>query len=204
MRAQIRRELVRRIANGTYGPGDRLVELQIAREFNTSQAPVREALRELEAMRLVESETYRGTRVRAISEREEWEAAVVRGVLEAAAAVAAVSDLRCNSQGLRRELDALQIAARDHDLDGYARHNNAFHRLIVEAAGNQVMLRVWDSLLLEARTRLNLARNTLDLVAVAASHEPIVAAFEAGDGARAGSLLQEHAVSIAEGRQPAT
>src|SRR5262249_53910326 len=59
MRGQIRRELLRRIIEGHYKPGDRLVELQIAREFDTSQAPVREALRELEAVRLVETETYR-------------------------------------------------------------------------------------------------------------------------------------------------
>src|SRR5947209_4717619 len=70
MRDQIRKELIKRIVDGTYRPGDRLVELQVAREFNTSQAPVREALRELEALRLVESETYRGTRVREISRRE--------------------------------------------------------------------------------------------------------------------------------------
>ena len=69
MRDQIRRELTKlRIVNGTYRPGERLVELQVAKEFNTSQAPVREAFRELEALRLVESQAYRGTRVREISQ----------------------------------------------------------------------------------------------------------------------------------------
>ncbi|MHC5541965.1 GntR family transcriptional regulator, partial [Singulisphaera rosea] len=63
IRGEIRRVLVKRILDGTYKPGDRLLELQIAREFQTSQGPVREALRELEALRLVESQTYRGTRV---------------------------------------------------------------------------------------------------------------------------------------------
>ena len=56
--------------DGTYKPGDRLLELQIAREFNSSQGPVREALRELEALRLVESQVYRGTRVRGVNARE--------------------------------------------------------------------------------------------------------------------------------------
>ncbi|MFO0910787.1 MAG: GntR family transcriptional regulator [Isosphaeraceae bacterium] len=202
MRAQIRRELVRRIADGTYKAGDRLVELQIAREFNTSQAPVREALRELEAMRLVETETYRGTRVRTISEREEFEAAHVRGVLEEAAARDGIETLQCDCSGLRAETDALIEAARNRDHDAYARHNHAWHRRIVEAAGNQVMLRVWDSLMLEARTRLGLEVLELDLNEVAASHEPIVAALQAGDATRAGLLLREHAESLARGRQP--
>src|SRR4051812_8786515 len=86
MRAQIRRVLLKRIIDGTYQPGDRLKELQIAREFQSSQGPVREALRELEMLRLVESETYRGTRVRAISPEEMREAGEVRGVLEQEAA----------------------------------------------------------------------------------------------------------------------
>src|SRR6188472_3012956 len=75
MRMKIRRALVQRITDGTYAPGDRLVELKIASEFGTSQGPVREALRELEVMRLVSTEAYRGTRVRAASPEEMREAA---------------------------------------------------------------------------------------------------------------------------------
>jgi DNA-binding GntR family transcriptional regulator len=206
MRGQIRRELIRRIADGTYRPGDRLVELQIAREFNTSQAPVREALRELEALRLVETETYRGTRVRAISEREQREAAAVREVLEVAAARAAAETLRSNTQRLRELHKAIEQAARARDLDGYALHNTAFHRLIVEAAGNEVMLRVWDSLMLEVRTRINLSTHlsVLDIEAAAASHAPIIAALDAGDGERASRLLADHVESLSAGRQPGT
>jgi DNA-binding GntR family transcriptional regulator len=199
MRAQIRRELIRRIVAGTYRPGDRLVELQIAHEFNTSQAPVREALRELEALRLVETEAYRGTRVREISDREQWETATVRGVLEEAAARLAAVTLRCEVETLGQSYQAIQDAARQGDLDAYVRHNSAFHRQIVEAAGNQVMLRVWDALLIEARTRLNLVAFAHDLVAAAASHRPIVEAFAAGDGDRAGRLLRTHAESFAAG-----
>ena len=65
----IRRELARRILDGTLKPGERLVELKIAAEFESSQTPVREALRELESLRLVESSPYRGTRVRDVGER---------------------------------------------------------------------------------------------------------------------------------------
>src|SRR3954462_12935505 len=103
MREQIRRVLVQRILDGYYKPGDRLVELQIARELKTSQGPVREALRELEALRLVESETYRGTRVRALSEREREEVAQVRGILEQAAAQCSAVVLERNVAPLRAE-----------------------------------------------------------------------------------------------------
>jgi DNA-binding GntR family transcriptional regulator len=192
MRDQIRRVLVQRIMDGYYKPGDRLVELQIARELKTSQGPVREALRELEALRLVESETYRGTRVRAHSEHEMEEAAKVRGVLEQTASQWAAVKLKRNVAALRGELEAIRRAAALHDLDGYARHNMAFHRLIVEAAGNSVLLRVWDSLMLEVRTRIGLTHLDVDMVANAETHLPIVEAFDRGDGETAGRLLREH------------
>ena len=165
MRDQIRRVLVQRILEGHYKPGDRLVELQIARELKTSQGPVREALRDLEALRLVESETYRGTRVRALSEREREDAGMVRGVLEQTAAQWGAAALKGSVAPLRAELEAMRSAAAIRDLDAYAEHNMTFHRLIVEASGNRVLLRVWDSLMLEVRTRIGLAQldDRLDL-----------------------------------------
>jgi len=189
MRDQIRREILRRILNGTYRPGDRLVELQVAREFNTSQAPVREALRELEALRLVESQTYRGTRVREISQREMHESAQVRALLEEHAASRAADALKQKTEGLRQTLTGIEQAAREGDLEAFAHHNLLFHRQIVEAAGNGVALRVWESLMLESRTLIGLSTKRHDLVAVAATHIPIVEALDRG----AGRLLREHA-----------
>ena len=70
LREQIREVIVGRIMDGTYAPGDRIVELQLAQELGTSQAPVREAIRELEAMRLVTSEPHRGARVRDVTDKD--------------------------------------------------------------------------------------------------------------------------------------
>ena len=64
MRDHIRDVLVARILDGSYPAGTQLKELSLAREFNVSQAPIREALRELEGSGLVTCERYRGTRVR--------------------------------------------------------------------------------------------------------------------------------------------
>jgi DNA-binding GntR family transcriptional regulator len=201
MRDQIRRVLVQRILDGFYKPGDRLVELQIARELKTSQGPVREALRDLEALRLVESETYRGTRVRALSPQEREEAGQVRGVIEQTAAQWAAVVLKRNVAPLRAELEAIRSAAAMNDLDGFARHNMAFHRIIVAASGNAVLLRLWDSLMMEVRTRIGLTQLDIDVTFAAESHVPIVEAFDRGDGEEAGRLLREHAVMFCHGEQ---
>jgi DNA-binding GntR family transcriptional regulator len=47
LRHDVRDGIVRAIIDGEYRPGDRLIEMQIAKAFGTSQGPVREALREL-------------------------------------------------------------------------------------------------------------------------------------------------------------
>ena len=65
-RDRIRGALLKRISEGVYQPGERLKEMTLAREFNVSQAPVREAFRELETLGVLISEHYRGTRVREI------------------------------------------------------------------------------------------------------------------------------------------
>jgi DNA-binding GntR family transcriptional regulator len=69
----------------------------------------------------------------------------------------------------------------------------AFHRLIVEASGNTVLLRVWDALMLEVQIRIGLSRFDLDMSFAAETHVPIVDAVDRGDGQTAGRLLREHA-----------
>src|ERR1700749_5213568 len=86
MAEQVKHELLRKIMQGELPPGARLVELQSARDLNTSQGPVREALRELEAMDLVTTEPYKGSRVREVTPQEIREAYVVRASLEELAA----------------------------------------------------------------------------------------------------------------------
>ncbi len=79
---QVKDRLLDGILSGQYPPDTRIVETQVARELGTSQAPVREALRGLEALGVVEITPFRGARVRRPTRREILEAYVVRSTLE--------------------------------------------------------------------------------------------------------------------------
>ncbi|WP_417736980.1 GntR family transcriptional regulator [Rosistilla oblonga] len=193
----IRDRIAGRIYDGSLQPGERLRELAIAEEFGTSQTPVREALRELEALRLVHSEAYKGTRVREITAREMTEVYLVRAILEQRAAELAGSRLENNVEPLNQAVDRICDSAAEGDVDGYARHNLDFHRQIVVAADNMVLLQTWDSLRFEAKIRINLIRKMPSIVERAAEHRPIVAALRRGDGDAAGRLLREHSESFA-------
>ena len=82
LREQVKDVLLQRSVRGELTPGERLVETRIASELGTSQAPVREALRDLELLRMVESEPFRGARVRAFGDDELVEVYPVRAALE--------------------------------------------------------------------------------------------------------------------------
>jgi DNA-binding GntR family transcriptional regulator len=195
MSDRVKQVLIERILNGTYEPGKRLVELQIAKDMETSQAPVREALRELEAMRLVDSQPYRGTRVREVSLHEMQESYQVRGELEALAARLSAPKFHNNPQPLQTVQVIFRDAALAKDLKLLARQNAVFHRLIVETSGNSVLLHTWDSLNFEAWTRINLelSQNKIDPLCFVKEHQEIINAFVQGDGNTAAELLRQHA-----------
>ena len=191
--ARLRTLILQRIIDGQYPPGHRLKELQLAREFNTSQAPVREALRELEATGVIESEPHRGSRVRTVSERDLGEAYQVRAVLEQLAGELAAGKFDGKETLLQRQADKVRKAYLKGNMDEYARQDLAFHRMIVEAAGNQVLLESWDALHFDVRTRLSLGQSpTSSLQSTLDLHDEIVKALIQGKRKLAGRLLRKH------------
>ncbi len=198
VREQIRDVLMARILDGTNAPGHRLVELQIAGEFESSQAPVREALRELEALRFVESLPHRGTRVRTVPATEMRDAYRVRAALEQLAADTAATTRSIDWQKLRTAVSGIERAATKHDLRAYVRHDETFHRTLVERANNPVLLRHWDMLLVSTRALVVLRSGAIDMERTAAEHRPILDAIEAGLATAAGALAFEHANHIAD------
>lgn len=189
---QIREILLERILKGDLQPGDRIVELQIAQELGTSQAPVREALRELQALGFVEREPYRGTRVRRITVDELAEIFPVRAALEELAAGEAARGLDGKVEELRSEFEAMRVAARRGDLHALAGHDATFHRLIVEAAGNKVLLDLWRTLRVEARVVVTALKTDIDLDELAEMHRPLLEALAQGSPEGAGKALRYH------------
>ncbi len=192
LREQIRELLLERILKGELQSGDRIVELQIAQELGTSQAPVREALRELQSLGFVEHEPYRGTRVRRITEEELAEIYPVRAALEELAAQEAASRLAGKGEELEREFEAMREAAGRDDLQDLAAHDATFHRLIVEAAGNKVLLDTWRTLRVEARVVVTALKTDIDLHELAELHRPLLEALKEGSPEKAGGALRQH------------
>ncbi|HEX5995566.1 MAG TPA: GntR family transcriptional regulator [Jiangellales bacterium] len=193
MREQIKELLIQRILDGTYKPGERIVELQLVNELGVSQAPVREALRDLEAMRFIQTEPYKGARVRAVTRDELAESYPVRAALEELAGQMAAP--RADAELLSRleaEIQNMLTAARAQDQHGLLVHDARFHELVVEAAGNSVLLDAWSGLRIEAFTLVSMLTSHLDLAAIANTHLPILEALRHGDAELTGKVMREH------------
>jgi DNA-binding GntR family transcriptional regulator len=142
----VREYVLQQIASGELSPGERIVEARVAQHFDISAIPVREAIRELVTMRVLESAPHRGAWVRDVSLQETIEAFQIRSVLEPLAAPAAATALCGRANHLRKLGRSLVTAARRRDFVKFQRHNQEFHRTIIQVADNGVLLRVWDSL----------------------------------------------------------
>jgi DNA-binding GntR family transcriptional regulator len=192
LRQKLKDALLRRVLGGVYHSGERLVELKIAQEFGTSQAPVREALRDLEATGLIISKPRRGTYVAEVLSEGLREIYAVRGALEEQATRLATIKQSCDLLLLESELQGMRMAAQSNDLAGLAEHSVKFHRAIVDASGNRLLLNLWLSLNIETRTTITLLVEGIDLVEVAESHRQIIDAIASGDSERASRVAREH------------
>ena len=182
---------MRGILEGDFGPGDRLIEMHIAKEYGTSQGPVREALRELEMLGFVRSEPHRGTYVRDPWQQGMLELYELRGALEEFAARMATPGCE-DTSALQAEVDAMAAAAVADDVHATGEHSELFHRLIIEASANQLLETVWSSLSITDHTALTMVTLELDLKTIAESHQPIVDAIAAGDIELACRVSREH------------
>ncbi|MHB8959808.1 MAG: GntR family transcriptional regulator [Candidatus Limnocylindrales bacterium] len=155
---QVEDRLLRGILDGRFPPDTRIVETRVARELGVSQAPVREALRALEALGLVEILPFQGARVRRPSLDELLEAFVVRCELECLAARLAVPRLTeadlVEFADLQAHMEAAAVAGDRHEA---ARADSAFHTRLIRQSGSTTLERTWGTVEPFSRTYITIA-----------------------------------------------
>jgi DNA-binding GntR family transcriptional regulator len=194
----IYRTLRERILSNELASGTRLVLRQLANQFDTSDIPVREALRMLERDGLVEMVPYRGARVTTLTAREIEETYFIRGHLESiATGLAAERITEAELTVLDRLMDRMRGAVEAQDGPRFSELNQEFHRTIIAACGN-VMLR---DLTMDIWQRHSGFQRVFRMVpgrlaASQAEHEGIMAALRARDTERAAKLALWHKLSV--------
>jgi DNA-binding GntR family transcriptional regulator len=183
------------ILAGRFAPGERLVEAELARELHVSRGPIREALALLAKDGIVVNVPRRGKFVQGFTPRLIDELYSLRRLLEphAAALVIAKLDLEGERQ-LEAAVGELAAAVAADDAQLVARRDVAFHDLLYELAGHELLQRAWlENVAGKLRILLNVTTGTLSELADAErQHRMLLDPILARDEKTARVRLQAH------------
>ncbi|MBT8353143.1 MAG: GntR family transcriptional regulator [Desulfofustis sp.] len=192
LKDQVKSILIDRMIEGDLAPGDRIKELQVAKELGTSQAPVREAIRCLETLGYVEHIPHVGAMVKTFNRSEIEEAYQVREALElhSTGLIAEVQNELVKK--LDEQLALMRSATKAHNIRMFTQADNEFHRAIVASCENETMLAMWESLKMQVQVIATLVKASMPLDKIYLLHPPIVDAFKSKSRERASLLLKGH------------
>ena len=194
---EVAERLRQRIFAHELTPGTWIDEQKLAEQYGISRTPLREALKVLASEGLVELKPRRGCYVTEISRQDLDDIFPLMALLEGRCAADATKRARpADIKGLQEIHERLEAAAREGRIDAFFEANQAFHRRIQELANNRWLL----SVIQDLRKVLKLSRlHSLSLEGRLQQsldeHRGIMAAFAAGEGAKAEKLMHDHLLS---------
>jgi DNA-binding GntR family transcriptional regulator len=178
---------------GELKPGERVVETRIARELSVSQAPVREAILELEQMGLITIRPYQGAFVREPSHKDIKESYLLRALLEGEAAREACLVITPEElEELSDVFESMQDIAKKGDIQQYISQDILFHQRIMEIAGNRLMMKVWQQIHMANTTFITLNVTKRDVMDIAGSHGIILDALRNRQCEKAQEIMRNH------------
>ena len=177
---------------GTFKPGDRLVEADLAERFGVSRTPVREALQRLETQAMV-TRDGRSLIVASLDHNALSELYVVRAELEGLAARLAARHATEEEMHVLRSMVVEDRALLGHDPRLLSRANKRFHKQIHLASHNRFLVQQLDLVhrSMALMTITSFAAEGRDGPALA-EHDKIVTAIEARDADAACAALKTH------------
>jgi DNA-binding GntR family transcriptional regulator len=184
------------ILDGSRAPGSRVVESEIARSLHISQAPVRDAVRQLVHAGLVTSEPRRGSHVTELSQEDFGIARQLRAALESIGARTAVAHLGPRDLAELREIVTLmgQAVAEGGSAEFRSLDMRFHHRVMIIGDG-AVLGRVWDTLepLLISQRAISDPAYSGDRSKLVEWHGDLIEALESGDPEIASAAFFAHA-----------
>lgn len=175
-------------------PGAWIDELALAREWQISRTPLREALKVLAAEGIVTPVPRQGCKVTELSESDADDLFPVMALLEGRCAFEAVKKARpADVKALRRLHEALERHAAAGSVDGYYRANHEFHSKVQALADNRWLDRATGDLRRFLRMLRGRQLNWPGRIAASIDeHRQFMEAVERGDATRAERVMHDH------------
>lgn len=189
------------ILTGQLPPGTPLRLSQVATRMGVSVMPIREAIRMLEAERLVTIEPHRGALVSTLSIEDVEELYAVRSALESLAAKHGTRNIAPRDlKQMRAEFDGMLAAAEKGDPTAFLAHDRKFHGRLYAAAKRPGLVARIDELLENGRRIVDpyVYRPWYPLKVAAEAHRAILEAVERRDAALAELLTRDNIARAGE------
>lgn len=182
------------ILNYNLKPGDHLVIRQIAKQYNMSEIPVREAIKKLTFDELVVNIPHVGAKVTSLSRKKIENIINLRLILDPIAASQSVDNLTDHQIDTLKSLNQeLKDMMNDFDYSEFSEINSKFHFIILSNCSNDILYETIESLK-QKEQRINrvfnvfpeLAKNSIE------EHDLIVDAIERKDKEEVKRLIVCH------------
>jgi len=177
------------IVDGTFEPGEKLRDLELATWLGVSRTPVREALLRLQQAGLVVSHPGRSTEVTGLDAAAVRDAQAVVAAMHQFAVRQAVGQLtEVDLEAMRAANDRFAQALREGDVDAALAADDAFHAVPVRAAANRAVISVLDQFTPTLRRVERLRFGSLAGRSSVALHQRMVDLCAAGDADAAAAV----------------
>lgn len=187
-------ELRSAIQYGSLAPGTQLGEADLAARLGVSRGPLREATQRLVQEGLLRSEPHRGLFVVSLDAGDVQDVYLARLAVERAACQLIMERNRGEALvQLTEALEGLVSAAQQRDRVAMSDADQAFHEILVRAAGSPRLERMAQTLLVETRMCLDaLQEKYPEPDELVEEHRVLVEAISDGDEERLMRLIAEH------------
>ena len=200
IQTQVYEMLKDELVSGEYSPNTRLQELEVAKRYNVSRSPVREAFRQLMADGLLVGQPNKGVFVPDFTVDDIIEINEMRVLLESYAIsrlkngiaedkLAAVSDA----------LEGMKTATAGDDVEAYQKYDSDFHRALVNACGNHLLSYLYDQTYTRVRLFISYALITRSrMPGSMPEHQAVYDYIVAGEIDRAVEANRDHLMTTCD------
>ena len=187
------RVLKENIVDLELAPGSQISENELSAALSVSRTPIREALSELEKVKLVEIVPQKKTSIALIDYDLVEEASFLRSTLETAV-IGQVCQMRTEQDLMRLEqnLAAQHIAFRKNELEEVMKKDNEFHHAFFEITRKLEIWQLMQNLQIHFDRVRNLSLNTIPDEVIITEHEAIFDSIRNRDADRARAQLSSH------------
>lgn len=193
LRVEVAERIRKLIFENQLKPGERIIETKLAREFGVSQSPIREAIRELEMMGLLENVPFKGCVVKELLPKDIINRYKIRSSLE----MLAIRDatVKMNTPDLAELQNLLRLmksAAKRKKKAEFIDLDITFHKKIIQMADNQLLDKMWEMVSLGQWTNVTVNISEKGLEELAQRHEKLLQFMNADDPDGAANEMRMH------------